>query len=601
MTFLSTLFRYPLLNRELTQRASRPRTYFVRVLYGLVLYGLFLVALHKVLTKGTDSLSLSGLNSFGIGNELLHRLVDLLCWSLLLIQPALTAGVLTQEKERNHFSLLILTRLGPTKVLLEKYLSGLLPMATLLCLAMPLTAITMGYGGVSPQLLASAAMVVLGTWLVVGAWALFCSAWCRTTLGAILMAYLCGAALLLAPSLGYSLLKRDVLFGSDLTGVDVPAWLWATWPPEVFARVVDFQRSSFGDAMWTLDARSALVTEAARRSAPLLVAGLCFLLLSRWVLLRRAMPARGSAPGGLMLLLQHAWAKASPRLRPSKVDLPAYDPVAWRESGRSVLGRRGRFLYFGALLSLGTLALSIYVLSLFPPISGPERLTKLTLFIGTTAILVLVARSVNSLLDERTNQTLDIMATTPMGLREVLKQKARAISRYWLLFGVMLGIVFALQGWSEFEYRRPSHYWQPIAQYWATAALALIVYPPMIIWLSLFCAVWWRKRTRAMFITLGILAAWSALPLLILQVISADWRDDKNLLWWSLLSPVGILDANHHDHLQHFSQTASSYRGARLLYGAPWVPVTVNYLSYAALALIFRGLCLRVSDRLLRK
>jgi hypothetical protein len=275
--------------------------------------------------------------------------------------------------------------------------------------------------------------------------------------------------------------------------------------------------------------------------------------------------------------------------------------VAWRESGRSVFGRRGRFLYSGALLSLGTLALSLYVLSIYPPTSGPERLSKLAIFFGATAIFVLVARSVNSLLDERTNQTLDIMATTPMGIAEVLKQKARAIGRYWLLFAVMLGIVFALQGWSEFEYRRNSHYWQPIAQYWATAGLALMVYPPMIIWLSLFCSVWWRKRTRAMFITLGILLVWSALPLLILNVISPVWRDNKDFLWWSLLSPVGILDANYHDHLPHFAQTASSYRGARLIYGAPWVPVTVNYLSYAAFALVFRGLCLRASNRLLRK
>jgi ABC-type transport system involved in multi-copper enzyme maturation permease subunit len=599
MTLLNTIFRYPLLSRELTQRAARPRTYFVRVVYGLVLYGLFLAALHQVLSKSIGGVA--GIHAFGIGNELLRRLVDLLCWSLLLIQPALTAGVLTQEKERNHFALLMLTRLGPTKVLLEKYLSGLLPMATLLCLAMPLTAITMGYGGVSPQLLATAGMVVLGTWLVVGAWALFCSAWCRTTLNAVLMAYLCGAALLLAPSLGYSLLKRDVLFGSDLTGVDVPAWLWATWPPEIFARVVDFQRSSFGEAMWTIDARSALIAEAARRCAPLMAAGLFFLLLSRFVLLRRAAPVQESAWAWLASPVQRAWARAVPWLRPTKVDLPTDDPVAWRESGRSLFGRRSRFLYSGTLLSLGTLALSIYVLSLYPPISGPERLTKVAMFIGATAIFVLVARSVNSLLDERTNQTLDIMAATPMGLNEVLKQKARAISRYWVLFGVMLGIIFALQGWSEFEYRRSAHYWQPIAQYWATSGLALIVYPPLIIWLALLCAVWWRKRTRAMFIALGILVIWSALPLLILQVISPDWRDDKHLLWWSLLSPAGILDANYHDNLPHFAQTASSYRGARVVYGAPWVPVTVNCLSYATLALVFRGLCLRVSDRLLRK
>ena len=91
-----------------------------------------------------------------------------------------------------------------------------------------------GDGGVSVELLASGACVILSTWLMAGAFALLCSAWCRTTVGATLASYLLGAALLLAPALLYSLSVRYILWGANLTGVTLPDFLWATWPPEVF-------------------------------------------------------------------------------------------------------------------------------------------------------------------------------------------------------------------------------------------------------------------------------------------------------------------------------------------------------------------------------
>ena len=150
---IRALLSYPLLARELTERAARRRTYAGRVLYGLALYTLFLLALWRLVGDATNDPT--GFGVLGLGRGMFTRLVELQCWGVLLFQPALMAGVLTYEKERESFSLLLLTGMSPAKLLLEKYLAGLLPMATLLLLALPLGAITMGYGGVSPRLLAA--------------------------------------------------------------------------------------------------------------------------------------------------------------------------------------------------------------------------------------------------------------------------------------------------------------------------------------------------------------------------------------------------------------------------------------------------------------
>ena len=75
--------------------------------------------LHRIIEKAGGA----G-NSFavlGTGRELYARLVEFLCWRVMLFQPALMAGGLTYEKERESLSLLLLTGMSPGKILLEKF------------------------------------------------------------------------------------------------------------------------------------------------------------------------------------------------------------------------------------------------------------------------------------------------------------------------------------------------------------------------------------------------------------------------------------------------------------------------------------------------
>ena len=596
MKFIRALCHYPLLARELTERANRPMTYRLRVVYGLVIYAVFgfmlMQAPHLTQEHGWD-----GAVPIGHGYVLLATLVHLLTWSLLLIQPALAAGVVTYERERASFDLLLLTRLGPTKILLEKYFAGLLPMATLLLLALPLGAITMGYGGVSVQLLLATVVLLLSTWLCVGAWAILCSAWARTTTGAILFCYIGGLCILLLPALAYTTLQRDVLFTDDLSGVNLPQWVWALSPTQIFNHILGYQQSTFQQgAEWTT--RYRLVIEAVHRCTPLFALAVLFLALARRVLLREVKPRFAVQPGPRKEgLATRFWR----RFRPTKEDLPSDDPVSWRESGRSVFGRRGRFFRSTIFLCAGTLTLVVFLLGLHPLTQGPDRLQRLANLVAFCGFFMMVVRSINALLDEQSNQTLDILLTTPMGAHEVLRGKAKAVSRYWLLFGSMLAIIFVAQGWSEFEARRSGHFWQPLAQFWSTQLLAVIVYPPLVIWTSLLIATVARRRNRAVFVALLVFAVWTAGPLVGLQHYRPEWREKSACLWTSLLSPLGIIDANLHDRLGYFSMREITVGRVHSVAGAPWVPVAVNYALYLAWLSVVRSLCLYLGERCLRK
>lgn len=610
---LRSLFAYPLLARELTERAARKRTYAVRVAYGLVLYGLFIFAVQRLV--GEAASDPTGLGGLGFGRELFRTFVDLQCWGVLLLQPALMAGVLTYEKERDSLSLLVLTGMRPGKIIVEKFLAGLLPMATLLLLALPLGAITMGYGGVSVELLTSGACVILATWLMAGAFALLCSAWCQTTVGATLASYLLGAALLIAPALVYSLSVRYVLWGANLTGVALPDFLWAVWPPEVFARVLEWQEGAeslaTGGPGW-----SAILGKTWEHCTPMLgLAAIC-LGLSVLVLHRRALTstaprlpgARRQFPRAIQCLALAATKVTGwwNRFWPPPPALPIDDPVAWRESGRSRMGGRGYFLYSSFMLAGGTLAVSLLLLAIYPQYDGPTRLHYLALLLGAAFGLVLIVRTAGSLLNEHTNQTLAILLTAPIGAHEIVSEKARALSRYRLIIALVLGTVFALQGWAEFRYVRELR-WQGIGQYWACSALALAVYPGLLIWGTLLISLLLRARTKAILVAIGVFAVWFVAPIAILNFTIPDWRGidvetaNTRGLWLSLLSPLGILDANECDNLAKFSVQVQHAGYIHTGVGQPWVPVAANFGAYFFLTHLFRRLCHSLADRLLRR
>jgi hypothetical protein len=600
---LRSIFAFPLLARELTERAARKRTYAARVVYGLALYVIFVFVLRRIIgNAGGDP---TGFNVLGLGRQLFQQLVEFQCWGVLLFQPALMAGVLTYEKERDSLSLLLLTRMSPTKMLLEKYLAGLLPMLTLLLLALPLGAITMGYGGVSPQLLACGAMIVLATWLQTGAFALLCSAWCRTTTGAMLAAYFGSALIHIAPALTYSLSVRYVLWGADLRGLEVPEWLWSLWPPETFARVLAFQEvvASSGEmdasALWV-----RLLGEAGRRCMPLLItAGVC-LLLARLVMLQRAFTVSGGGQFrlfGAARLVPAVFKKWLHALWPKHTDLPENDPVAWREGMRSVLGARGRFWYFIAVAAGLTFALCLFLLSLYPRTAGPERLHHLAVVLAAAGVVILTVQSNGTLLAEHSNQTLQILLTTPLGTAEILRQKARALCRYWMLFAAMLAVVFAFEGWSEYQYVSAGTKWAALSRYWIGYALVLAVYPPLIVWTSLLLALSLQVRPRAIIAALIFFAIWIAGPRLILSLIWGGWQDTEPRLWLSLLSPLGIVEANE---AGRFDDASVHFHGSdrSLLYtSGPWTFIVSNFFGYGLLLLGVRWLCLRMAERWLRR
>jgi ABC-type transport system involved in multi-copper enzyme maturation permease subunit len=214
-TFRETL-GLPLLARELTELSARRRTYVMRVAYAVVLYGVTLWSYWHWLGQFRPN----SFDALGQGKPLFEQLVRWQFWGIFLFLPVMTCGAITGEKERQTLQLLKLTKLGGWTILFEKLGSRLVAMAMFLLLPLPLASVAYSLGGIDTTDLLKAVFVLSITAVQIGSFALLCSAWFRTTAGAMLGAYLIGA---LGMFWG-SWLLRLVLLGALNLGLHQLPW-----------------------------------------------------------------------------------------------------------------------------------------------------------------------------------------------------------------------------------------------------------------------------------------------------------------------------------------------------------------------------------------
>ena len=108
-------FGLPLLGKELVEQAARKRTYITRAIYATLLFAGF------GLCYATTKISYFGPGSWvamlGRGRMMFEYLTILQFLGIYLFLPAMMAGVITTEKERESLALLFLTDMGPWAIL----------------------------------------------------------------------------------------------------------------------------------------------------------------------------------------------------------------------------------------------------------------------------------------------------------------------------------------------------------------------------------------------------------------------------------------------------------------------------------------------------
>ncbi|HEX8295441.1 MAG TPA: ABC transporter permease subunit [Chthoniobacteraceae bacterium] len=575
---LARLFSFPLLGKELTETAARRRTYVIRAVYAVLLYAVFGFTMPEwLLSPSAPSLAM------GVGRQLYEQLCLLQMVGIVLFLPATMCGAIAQEKERESLVLLFLTNLRPWQIVLQKYFGGLMPMLTFLLLGMPLAAVAYAFGGVTVWKLFAYLYALLLTCLQIGAIALLCSAWCRTSVGAFISTYFLGAAFYGGPILVYELFDEfwpapwEVSFFTSIQEEK-----WALLIPLAAVEISNLVDGSF--RYFAVQGIPSLL------SVPLLLG------LARYHLVRRAfIPA--SNPFLRPFRWIDGWVKRGNRLVGNVVftrggsTLPEDAPIFWRETTQRALGKANYLVRILLVVEIVTLILCLILTSVAAK-SGSreaESLSVLAAFVAGFGALTLAVQAANIIVSERLQQTLEVLLTTELTARQIILEKAGALRRLMLVIAIPLLTIFGIEFWFEQKFTFPTP--DGRIAYLVCAVLMTFIYLHWVMWLCIWIGLRVRKRFSAILIALAALVLWCVAPIAIYVVVapkrSFDQPVDRS---FTLLSPVTLVAYNEASSLHELWNNND-----------PWRVIIANAALFSAFALIFQQHALTKADRWLRR
>ncbi len=178
------MMRNPVFESSMKRRMRSFRAPLLLTLYILFMFAVSLVAIRAL---GMQSLSLGNLRA---GIEAYSMLSILQFALIILVAPALTAGAISGERERQTLDLLLVTRVGALRIVLGKLFSSVCYLALLVVSSLPVMAVLLYFGGVTLGDMLLMTLFLLVTAFAASAIGICASAMIRRTVTATVIAYL---------------------------------------------------------------------------------------------------------------------------------------------------------------------------------------------------------------------------------------------------------------------------------------------------------------------------------------------------------------------------------------------------------------------------
>jgi len=505
---MRTLIELPLLRRELTELAQRRRTYVLRSVTALLLLGGVMYALVFIVpglnlwmmapTPLSTAMSGRDTGMLGSGGRLFSFLVPVLFLAIPALMPALCSTAIAAEKEQNTFGTLLLTRLSPWAIVIEKLASRIIPMLTLLLLVSPVLAYLYSLGGVDPGLMFGSVCLLFCDCLLYASVSLFLSAWFPSTVATFVWSYIV-SGLVLFSSMFYS-----------VTGFGV--WADKVWLGGFGVGVAGMGPTTVGSSSETF---FELLTWSV---APVMFAML-MLVATRVVLIRRAFVGYSSLLLWLFGSLDQFFKWLNERttggielVAESNV-LPGDDPVTWRERNKKSLGQFRWLVRILLVLEGPTLFICATAVILDGGFRGGVATALLSLLWVFAAVLAAV-KGTSLFAQERARQTLEPLLSTTLTSRELMEQKVQGTNRLLLVLGCPIATVYLTQAFMSW---RGSVLWT--VSYLVIANLLMLVILRTIVWLSAAIGTRVRSQTKAITASIILTTMLAVVPMLPFQIV----------------------------------------------------------------------------------
>ncbi|HEY3966087.1 MAG TPA: hypothetical protein VGM05_16120, partial [Planctomycetaceae bacterium] len=270
--------------------------------------------------------------------------------------------------------------------------------------------------------------------------------------------------------------------------------------------------------------------------------------------------------------------------------LPDDQPIAWRETTKRSLGRARYLIRLFLLLEVPLLILCLLLVSIALG-NNADFISHVIFFLWGIAVLMVAVQSASLIAGEKSHQTLDVLCTTPLTSRDIIRQKTRGVWRLMAVVSIPLLTLFCFQTWgksvnSEWDWRaRQGHIHGP-AYYLIASVITAAIYLPMVAWLSLWVGLKAKSQGRAIIGSLAAIVGWCVLPFFFciapVAYVSQQNQDAALVL---IMSPLAMIALNE-------------FGGPPVIFRSP-IPLVLNSLIYGGALFFFRRLCLHNADRLL--
>lgn len=609
-SFLSIL-ELPLLTRELIESSRRKRTYVLRFLIAAVLLVVAMMSWSSIRSSRPGMLSW-----MGYGGEIAVALYVTDLIAIFLLLPALACSAISTEREKQTLGLILISRITPTKLIIEKLLTRLVPVLVLIVMTTPMFALAYVLGGVSVSALFGALLALLTAAMQVSTAAIACSALFRTTLESFWATYLLLIAFALGPPVLYMLeILPDFQLVTGLGG-DQAAGLFVIY-------IAAAGEGLEGRFEWS-KILPAIIPVWSVAIALLIISGLAVTRSRDVAPISTKAIGRVLARVGSIITWPLRWRKHLRRLthptaerhRKSEATVPPREPpvtnpVAWREVRTTGFTSWRPWTIWVTLLLIG----EWWWISELGGSSACEMVTT-TFDLGgfIIALLIIMALTCRTIASEREHQTLDLLLTTPITNHELLSQKLTAVHRVmWLEVGSLVAFGLTRVGfqgvrwwWFDDEYfgsmfvnmlfaERTRDWWRESLRFFFGLITHAWLYMTLVKWIAVWFSLRFNTLMKAMLgsiITVVLLCTAVAATAAILMVLT-DNSPDQFPVWW-FLSPVTILVMNELDELQEVHDSFDSFNGDNIV-------LLINLAMYGTLTFGVRAFVQRQLARLLNR
>ena len=180
-------WKNPVIVKDFRTRMRGNRAFILLTAHLLILGGLAILVYILLLSSMSPRGSLEERRIFG--KAIFGLLVGMEMVMISFVAPALTSGAISTERERQTYDLLRVTLLSPRSLVMGKYLSGLVFIFLLLFTSLPLQSPAFLLGGLLPEEILIATLILAVTALAFCAVGLFTSSFFTRTLVFSVLSY----------------------------------------------------------------------------------------------------------------------------------------------------------------------------------------------------------------------------------------------------------------------------------------------------------------------------------------------------------------------------------------------------------------------------